>query len=214
MLRQQGHRDFEQWVVEVEALQSEYEDSANLLDLWEALVAARDFVAALGLIQAMPLDLERNDGSTFAGLSNSDVARALTYWFLEQDEPLNDLLIRMRSELDELRNPNGSVQRVSAMLGGALLAVLEGNTAEAERQIRRWQRVAPSDLAELATQRHHACRMLGMAGATAATVECIRATLVKPSYAMPFIEPFLPYYDSIRAEQAFVDLLAELEPAD
>jgi hypothetical protein len=58
--------------------------------------------------------------------------------------------------------------------------------------------------------KHHSCRVLGMAGATAAAVECIRTGLVEPSYVMPFMEPFLPYYDSIRDEPEFVEMLADL----
>ncbi len=30
---------------------------------------------------------------------------------------------------------------------------------------------------------------------------------------MPFLEPFLPYYDSMRDEPVFVDLLADLADA-
>jgi hypothetical protein len=49
-----------------------------------------------------------------------------------------------------------------------------------------------------------------MASASSAAVECIRSGLAEPSLVMPFVEPFLPYYDSIRNEPEFVDLLTEL----
>jgi hypothetical protein len=52
-----------------------------------------------------------------------------------------------------------------------------------------------------------------MAGATAAAVECIRTGLAEPSMVMPFLEPFLPYYDSIRDEPEFVELLVDLGDA-
>ena len=32
-----------------------------------------------------------------------------------------------------------------------------------------------------------------------------------PAGSLPFLEPFLPYYDSIRNEAAFVALLAEIQ---
>jgi len=54
-----------------------------------------------------------------------------------------------------------------------------------------------------------ACRILGMAGATTAAVDCLREAYSKPSAAFPFLEPYLPYYDPIRDEPAFVELLAE-----
>ena len=50
-----------------------------------------------------------------------------------------------------------------------------------------------------------------MAAATAAAVQCIRTGLVEPSLVMPFMEPYLPYYDSIRDEAEFVDLLADIQ---
>ena len=54
------------------------------------------------------------------------------------------------------------------------------------------------------------CQLLGMAGAAEAAVECIREGLAEPSGIMPFMEPYLPFYDSIREEPAFVELVEEL----
>ena len=44
-------------------------------------------------------------------------------------------------------------------------------------------------------------------------VGCIRIGLAEASFVMPFMEPYLPYYDSIRDEPAFVELLAEIGDA-
>ena len=55
------------------------------------------------------------------------------------------------------------------------------------------------------------CQTLGMAGAAALAVECIRTGLAEPSWVMPFFEPYLPYYDPIRDGPLFVELLADLE---
>jgi hypothetical protein len=52
-----------------------------------------------------------------------------------------------------------------------------------------------------------------MAGAPAAAVACIRTALAEPSFVMPFMEPFLPYYDSLRDEPIFVELLTDLADA-
>jgi len=41
-----------------------------------------------------------------------------------------------------------------------------------------------------------------------ADVDCLREAYPKPSTAFPFLEPYLPYYDPIRDEPAFVELLA------
>jgi hypothetical protein len=95
----------------------------------------------------------------------------------------------------------------------ALLTAAEGKTEETERLIRRWRRDAVDDKTEVAAFRHLTCRMLGMAHATTSAIECIRTGLVEPSDVIPFIEPFLPHYDSMRDEPEFVELLAEIDAA-
>ena len=93
----------------------------------------------------------------------------------------------------------------------AFVTGAEGNTEETERLVRIWLREATRDLAELAGRRHYACRALGMDAAVSAAVECVRSGLAEPSFVMPFVEPFLPYYDSIRNDPEFVEFLAEIQ---
>lgn len=50
-----------------------------------------------------------------------------------------------------------------------------------------------------------------MAAAAPAAVECLRSALAEPSKVVAFIEPFLPYYDSLRTDPGFADLLLEVE---
>ena len=83
---------------------------------------------------------------------------------------------------------------------------------QAEQLIRRWRRLAADDLAGLVTTRDQACRILGIAGLAAATVDCFRAAFDEPSYVLPFLEPFMPFYDSIRDTPEFVELMAEIDP--
>jgi hypothetical protein len=54
---------------------------------------------------------------------------------------------------------------------------------------------------------------LGIAGAGAAAVECIQESLDEIGLMLPFQEPLLPYYDSIRDEPEFIELLAEINGA-
>lgn len=211
MLRVREHHDFNRWLAEVEALQHEYEGGGNLLDLWEAQIAARDFEAAQKTLQSMDEDIERLDGIGIAGFSQKAVAQILTYWLLEQDQKLDELIVRLRSNLVERSQSDVNYSITSVKLGIALLAAAEGDAAEAERQVRRWQRAVVDDLAQQAMERHYSCRVLGMVGAAAAAVECLAAALEEPSLAMPFIEPYLPYYDSIREEAEFVQLLQSLD---
>ena len=55
--------------------------------------------------------------------------------------------------------------------------------------------------------------VLGMIEATYAAAKCIRDGVDEASYIAPFLEPYLPYYDSIREEPEFVELLAEIDAA-
>jgi hypothetical protein len=126
---------------------------------------------------------------------------------------LAELLTQARTDFDKDRQSDGKVPHYSVYLDIALVTAAEGNTEETERLIRRWRRGAAEDLAELANVRHHACRVLGMARATTAAVECIRTGLAEPSFVMPFMEPFLPYYDALRDEPQFVELLVDLDDA-
>jgi hypothetical protein len=96
------------------------------------------------------------------------------------------------------------------ILSKALLAAVEGNSEEAERQISIWHRSSKRDLAERALMWNLSCEVLGMAGAAEAAVACIRDGLEQPSSVIPFIEPHLPYYDPIRNESVFVEMLEEL----
>ena len=113
--------------------------------------------------------------------------------------------------IEEFGEASGDFRIPYLYIYAALVAAAEGNSEEAEQLIRRWQRVVVNDKTDQAFLRHEECRVLGMAKATTATVECIRAGLENPSFIIPFLEPHLPYYDSMRDEPEFIELLAEIE---
>ena len=92
----------------------------------------------------------------------------------------------------------------------ALLAALEGETEETERLVRLFWEKPGKDWAGRAGIRNVVCQTLAIGRAAEAAVQCIRDGLVEPSEIAPFIEPLLPYYDSIREEPAFVELVEEL----
>jgi hypothetical protein len=50
-----------------------------------------------------------------------------------------------------------------------------------------------------------------MSGAAEAAVACMRTALSEPSDFMPFLDPYLAFYDPIRDEPEFIELMAELE---
>jgi hypothetical protein len=111
--------------------------------------------------------------------------------------------ISLLGTTDELLDSN-------AVLAIALLTAVEGKAEETERYIQAWYRGRASDLAGRTLTWELACKALGIAGAAEAAVDCIRRGLEIPSGVMPFIEPHLPFYDPVRDDPAFVELLEEL----
>jgi len=214
ILQLREHRDLGRWVEAVAALQKEFEGVADPQDLWHARIAIRDYAAAEKMLNAMqgpskPGEIMEGQGAYPIIVRNQIV----TYWFMQRSNRLAEVLIQARALLDKIRNSDGDFRNRNANLDMAVVTAAEGNTEETELLIRRWRRGVTEDLTDLAYIRHRACRMLGMARATAAAVECIRTGLAEPSFIMPFMEPFLPYYDSMRDEPEFVELLAEIEAA-
>jgi TolB-like protein/Tfp pilus assembly protein PilF len=208
VLQLKERRNFGRWAEDQAAIHREFEDVAEAQDLWDAYIAARDYAAAEKLLSSMQ---EPNTGMALRGsLSARRAIQIVTYWFLQESDRLTELLAEARTIIDEGRDADGNFRHYNSNLDMALVTAAEGNTKETERLIRRWRRGVAKDLAELANTRHLTCQLLGMAGATAAAVECIQSSLAEPSFTMPFMEPFLPYYDSIRDEPEFVDLLAGL----
>jgi TolB-like protein len=206
------HRDFGRWVEARETLYKDFAGDADLQDLWDARIAIRDYAAAEKLLSAME-ERSEFDGVSFRGIFTKKINQIVTYWFLQRSDRLAELLTQARTMLDKSRDSDGDFRHRNMILDMALVTATEGNTEETERLVRRWRRETTEDLADLAYRRHESCRLLGMAGATAAAVECIRTGLAEPSLVMPFLEPFLPYYDSMRDEPVFVDLLADLADA-
>ena len=206
------HRDLGRWADGLVALQMDFEDEADPVDLWSARIANRDYAAAEESLSAFQ-GPDETGTNKLGVLSNKEWSQIVTYWFMQPSDRLPEVLAQARSNFDESRNAGVDFDFFGVILDMALVAAAEGNTEEAKRLIRRWRRKITKDLAELAKFRHISCRVLGMAGATAATVDCIRDGLKEPSYVMPFMEPYLPYYDSMRDEPKFVELLADLGDA-
>jgi hypothetical protein len=149
----------------------------------------------------------------FLAVPDIDLARIITLRFLDPDaeDRLRPLVAEARARRELQQDAGIHGLQANHHMSMAFIAALEGDTIETERRVRAWLREAARDLAELAVLRHHACRALGLAGAAPATVECLRSGLAEPSQVMPFLEPFLPYYDSMRDDPGYVAFLAEIE---
>jgi len=203
VLQLRKHRDFGRYRNEVEALHRDYPGMIPDLVLWVARVGDRDFLGALDL------EPEIAEGEPY--LSDSERNSFHTYWLMGDTTPVKEALARARSRLDDTRNEDGEFDDQSRYLDMALVAGAEGSTLEAEQMIRRWERFAPGDRTQLSGNKHEACQILGLIAAAEAAVECLREGISEPSWVNPHREVYLPYYDSIRDEPAFFELLDEID---
>ncbi len=212
ILQLREHRDFGLWAETLAALQKEFINLDDFNGMWDAHIANRDYAAAEQVASAMKEQVDNTNDLGVISKKNRNLI--ITYWFMQRNNRLEELLADARSSIEKNRGSGNEYVQATLGVNLALVAAVEGNTAETEQLIRRWRRVVAADyFTEFAAFLHETCRILGIAKATAAAVECIRTGLAQPSYVAPFMEPFLPYYDSMRDEPEFTELLAELADA-
>lgn len=208
LLEMRDHQDPRALLGALAALHEEYGAEAVPFRLWEAHVAARDYAGAGALLDAFEAGELASKSWQFIGIPDARLARVITNRLQHGPESVDPPAAELRAQMEaELDNGVG----FNAILAMALVAAADGRTADSERFVRAWLRASNEDLAERVMQRHYACRALGMATAVAAAVECLRASLSEPSQAMPFLEPMLPYYDTMREDPRFLALLADIE---
>jgi TolB-like protein len=202
------HQDLDRWVAGLLNIAREFEGPQALYHEIDALIAGRDFESAASIIESDRMKVF--DGGHPNNLNNTVASRLLIYWLQGDKESLGEALIEAREINERNKHPDGSLKNSGVLLDMALVAAAAGEREETERLIRRWHREAVADQAEIINGRQYACETLGMAAAAAAAVECIRDSLANPSNVFPFLEPRLPFYDPIREEPEFIELLAEL----
>lgn len=212
VLELREHRDTGRFVADLERLQMKLDTTSEPLSLWEAHIANRDYVAAEELLGA----LEEHDPESRRvdpHMSNRNFGEVFTYWASGKADLLDKAVVRGNTHLDRSRSPDGSFEHKDLIMDVALLTAVDGDSADAERLMHQGMRALAEDQAAMLGFRQHGCWIFGIAKATEAAVKCIRDALVKPSNAWPFLEPLLPYYDPIRGEPEFVELLTDLDLA-
>jgi TolB-like protein/DNA-binding winged helix-turn-helix (wHTH) protein len=191
------------------ALQLEYGKKVRPFKLWEAHIAARNYPAALAVIDAFQGSSLTPDAWSYINVPDSELTRLITL-SLQQNSARGG-----GSAEGQLALPGAEYivqeQTDELILARALSAAATGQRKETERLVRRWQREAAEDYAALANHRHYSCRALGMVNAVPATLACLRSALAEPSVLRPFIEPLLPYYDGMREDSRFQAFVAERE---
>jgi TolB-like protein len=205
LLAMREHGDVDRMAAGTEAIENKYEDEATPINKWEARIARRDFEGAEQVIPE--LDTDESDIGVY--ISDQTIARIVTYWFLGDEEQLAEMLPATRAFLERSRESDGEFMNYGTYPLIALLDAAEGKTEDAEKNIQRFMREARQDMTTYSSFADQACQTLGLAGAATAAVDCLREAFTKPSSAFPFLEPLLPYYDPVRNDPAFVELLAE-----
>jgi TolB-like protein/Flp pilus assembly protein TadD len=201
------HRDFDRWIAEQDEIDREFGDQVNPMHTWEMHIAKRDFEGAEQVIS----QLRDNDSDIGVYLSDQNMARISTWWFLGRDDELAGFLPEKRAFLDQSRDDDGNFVNFGTYQIVALIAAAEGNQEEAVRLARRVLREAAGDMTALSGMRGESCKIMAMAGAAAEAVECLREAFTEPSVVSYFLEPHFPYYDPIRETPEFQALLAEFE---
>jgi hypothetical protein len=187
-----------------------YERSAFPI-VWSAYVAKRDFVGALALVEAMPEEDTSGQEPNVSDYFKEFVFRIPTLWLLGREEALAVLLNDARAAIDAVEVPDNLIVDYVQNLDMAMVTAAQGNARDTERRIGRLLNGPGQDLAARPSYLTTACHLLGVAGAAEAAVDCIRTALNEKSNLMPFLDPYLAFFDPIREEPVFVELLAELE---
>ncbi len=207
-LRAMEQRDFGRLAEDLQTLHEEFVDMPVDNLVWGRM-ANREYALAAELLDQMP-DPVAGD-HTNMGIPNKTLLELQIRWFLGESDRLEASVNEGRASLGN-RVSKGWLSDAQAMLGAGYIAAVEGDTAGAVRLVRGWNRDGASrDPPERAFRQDAACRILGMVGAAEEAVACIRTGIAEPSMVAPSLEPYLPHYDSIREEPAFVELVAELE---
>jgi len=217
ILRFFRHGDMQRWEQDVRAvLNSDLSDSRRddvLSTLWEVQIARRDFAAAqesIDKIKAQELMIgptaiwlppkQRVQIAQHLITKNASAAKASAEGIKRLAEP---------SELDPLTFSDRFVPP-----DRALMLLAEGEQDAAFNALQIW-RDPNWDRAEWMA-RSYLCEMLALINTEAAALEaiaCLRSVLTEPSIGMLFVEPLLPFYDSLRERPDFKALIEEASAA-
>lgn len=201
------HGDIGRWASAMAELYERSPDDWDPEDLWEVRVAIRDYDAAAALVPK--IDSERSDIGAYTSMQ--EVHRLVTWWLTGNTEAISEYVPEAREFLSQSLDDFGEFINDGTNLEWALLAAVVGDREEAMRYVRRTMDTAAGDLTQLGAVIGDACRTLAMVGATEEAVDCLRTAFTEPTSVHPFLEPHFPFYDAIRDELEFIELLAEFE---
>jgi len=199
------HGDLQRMVKDVVAINEEFDSKDSLDNLIFANAMAGEFEVAADLLETMT-----DEGVTPMGLSDKQFNQVLVSHLLGDSDTVAELAAIARENLAARGIPFDEIDDWRAITLAAMAAA-EGDTAQAVQFIRQFYRGSGTDWANRVHNRDFTCQILGIASAAEEAVQCIREGLEEPSRVMPFLEPKLAFYDPIRDEPVFIELVEELE---
>jgi len=208
MLNLREHGDLDRLAMETETLADEIGDEYHPYDLWWTRMLVGNYEGAAAALDDLPTPPDSTSPPRL-GITREQANTIQTYWLLDDADRLAAVVAEGRESISQLGTTEDLLDE-DAILSVALLAAVEGKTEETERLIQAWYQGGAADLAGRALMWEYACQCLGMAGAAEAAVKCIRRGLEIPSGVMPFLEPRLPFYDPVRNEPVFIEMMEEL----
>lgn len=212
-LRVREHGEPARLLDDLSDIEQSYGEEATPEQLWEAQIVARDFTAAVALLNSIHEAERPADVWAYTGIPNLELSCIITDHFIPDRTCSGPGIPELRLRLEPDGDSSAESFAANIYLKMAFVAAAQGDVDETERYVETWLREAAQDLAELIGHRHYGCRALGMARAVRAATECLRSAFVEPSAAMPFIEPLLPYYDSMRDDPRFAVVLDNRQAA-
>jgi TolB-like protein len=198
--------NFEQFLQSIDAIYRVTEVKWKW-DLWFAHIVNRDYSGARQTL----------DGFDLNGAAHSDYLPdtvwmgLLTYWLTGEETRLQEFISYARTLLSGLADDKGDFERFRLYLYMALVFAAEGNREETIAHIRRWEAAYASDITERMNIGDLKCVMLAMISETNSTVECLRSQFQQPSYTLPFLHPHLPFFDAMRNEPVFMEMMKDIE---
>jgi TolB-like protein len=199
------HGDLQRMVRDVVEINEEFDSKDSLDNLIFANAMAGEFEVAADLLETMT-----DEGVTPMGLSDKQFNQMLVSHLLGDSDTAAALAAIARENLAAGGIPFDEIVDWRAITLAAMAAV-RGDTTQAVQFIRQFYRGSGTDWAGRVHNRDFTCQILGIAGAAEEAVQCIRDGLEEPSRVAPFLEPKLAFYDPIRDEPVFVELVEELE---
>jgi len=176
-------------------------------DLWAAHWLNRDYTKVLRYLEGADPQ-PTSEGRTF----NHDGWFGLTTYWLVQDQVQLQRYINLATQfLHSRRDTTGELQKVADYTLLALVHAVQGDQQASLKAYRRWKNLAAADPTHGMLDGATTCWTLGIAGATTEATKCLRTYFLKPSYAMPFMDPYLPFFDSMRDDPQFLELMSEVE---